>query len=223
MGTHPIFESDFDCLTEKMHTDVYFVALHDYETQQADEIELLQGDMIRLIDELESGWAMGERVSTGEQGVYPTNFVGPYQQGRSRTRSQESKASSVHFTPGGFDRYVKMIKNRPRRESTRRKPSRSFRVSKSKLKWGENSWSFFEPWRSFRFKDKDQAAKLKRTSQTWAGSLTSILRNPSPERKPTMKPKREERLEKEEERGRKREKKYVSTMEVPIRGGSQSP
>ena len=38
-----------------------------------------------------------------------------------------------------------------------------------------------------------------------------------------MKPKREERLEKEEERGRKREKKYVSTMEVPIRGGSQSP
>ena len=145
-----------------MHTDVYFIAQHDYERQQAVEIGLYQGDIIRFIDPLENGWAMGERVSTGEQGVYPTNFVVPYDQSRSRTRSQESKASSVHFTPGGFDRYVKMIKNRPRRESTRRKPSRSFRVSKSKLKWGENSWSFFEPWRSFRFKDKDQAGSVRK-------------------------------------------------------------
>ena len=47
-----------------------------------------------------------------------------------------------------------MIKNRPKRESTRRKPTRSFRIQKSKLKWGENSWSFFEPWKSFRFKDR---------------------------------------------------------------------
>ena len=62
-------------------------------------------------------------------------------------------------------------------------------------------------------------------SQTWKGSLTSILRNPSPERKPTKKPTKAEleKLEKLEERGRKREKKYVSTMEVPIRGGSSSP
>ena len=99
--------------------------------------------------------------------VYPTNFVIPYydqKSTRSRTRSQESKASSssVHFTPGGFDRYVKMIKTRPKRESTRRKPSRSFRISKSKLKWGENSWSFFESWRSFRFKDKDQAGSVRK-------------------------------------------------------------
>ena len=60
------------------------------------------------------------------------------------------------------------------------------------------------------------------------GSLTSILRNPSPERKPTKKPTKaelseHERKEKASERGRKREKKYVSTMEVPIRGGSASP
>ena len=62
-------------------------------------------------------------------------------------------------------------------------------------------------------------------SQTWKGSLTSILRNPSPERKPTKKPTKAEmeKIEKLEERGRKREKKYVSTMEVPIRGGSTSP
>lgn len=77
-----------------------------------------------------------------------------------------------------------MIKNRPKRESTRRKPTRSFRIQKSKLKWGENSWSFFEPWKSFRFKDrKTLENQLKRNSQAWQGSLTSILRNPSPDRK----------------------------------------
>ena len=69
-----------------MHTDVYFIAQHDYETQQADEIGLYQGDIIRFIDPLENGWAMGERVSTGEQGVYPTNFVVPYDDQKS-TRS----------------------------------------------------------------------------------------------------------------------------------------
>ena len=28
-----------------MHKDVYFVALHDYAAQQADEIELIQGNV----------------------------------------------------------------------------------------------------------------------------------------------------------------------------------
>ena len=84
----------------------------------------------------------------------------------------------------GFEKYIRMIKNRPKRESTRRKPTRSFRIQKSKLKWGENSWSFFEPWKSFRFKDrKTLENQLKRNSQAWQGSLTSILRNPSPDRK----------------------------------------
>ena len=50
-----------------MHTDVYFIAQHDYERRQADEIGLYQGDIIRFIDPLENGWAMGERVSTGER------------------------------------------------------------------------------------------------------------------------------------------------------------
>ena len=27
-----------------MHKDVYFIAVHDYETQQVDEIELIQGN-----------------------------------------------------------------------------------------------------------------------------------------------------------------------------------
>ena len=60
---------------------------------------------------------MGERVSTGEQGVYPTNFVALFEdkksksheksqksRDRKRSKSKESvtsKASSVHFTPGG--------------------------------------------------------------------------------------------------------------------------
>ena len=57
---------------------------------------------------------MGERVSTGEQGVYPTNFVALFEdkksklsqksKDRKRSKSKDSvtsKASSVHFTPGG--------------------------------------------------------------------------------------------------------------------------
>ena len=181
-----------------MPSDVYFVALHDYARQQVDEIELKAGDIIRFLDDLENGWALGE--VNGNSGAFPTNFVEIYRQKknekrRSRTRtvssgsskhSIKSDRSSIHFTPGGFDRYIKMMKNRPKRESTRRKPTRSFRIQKaknSKLKWGENSWSFFEPWKSFRFKDKNQLSNLKRNSAAWTGSLTSILRNPSPDRK----------------------------------------
>ena len=41
-----------------MHTDVYFIAQHDYERRQADEIGLYQGDIIRFLDPLENGWAI---------------------------------------------------------------------------------------------------------------------------------------------------------------------
>ena len=104
-----------------MHTDVYFIAQHDYETQQADEIGLYQGDIIRFLDPLKNGWAI----------IGWTRF--DWWTGR---LSDEFRCS-IWWSE------KHEIKNT---------------ITKSKLKWGENSWSFFETWISFRCKDKDQAA-----------------------------------------------------------------
>ena len=43
-----------------MSGDVFFVALHDYARQQVDEIDLKAGDVVRFLDDLENGWALGE-------------------------------------------------------------------------------------------------------------------------------------------------------------------
>ena len=53
-----LFRPKIEVSNEIMHTDVYFIAQHDYETQQADEIGLYQGDIIRFLDPLENGWAI---------------------------------------------------------------------------------------------------------------------------------------------------------------------
>ena len=113
-----------------------------------------------------AGPSLGERVSTGEQGVYPTNFVVPYddqKSTRSRTRSQSQSWNGARIAGLSLNRGYR-----------------------------------------FALRIRTRRLTLKRTSQTW-----TVLRNPSPERKPTMKPKKQEleRLEKADERGPKREKK----------------
>merc|ERR1712154_722049 len=118
MGTHPIFESDFDCLTEiKMGQNNMYVAQFDYLPQRVDELALMKGDIVRLVEEVEDGWAKGE--ANGDIGYFPTNFVLPMESERNKNSKSKSKKDQVHYTPGGFEKYVQMIKNRPRRESTR--------------------------------------------------------------------------------------------------------
>merc|ERR1712141_687568 len=62
MGTHPIFESDFDCLTEK--NEFYFFKQHDYDgNNQLDGIELIQA------------MTHYERMDIEDRGGDPTGYV----------------------------------------------------------------------------------------------------------------------------------------------------
>ena len=99
----------------------------------------------------------------GPTNCFPTNFTKPYTGGVSDETEgsiKSKKSSKVHYTPGGFHKYVEMMKSRPKAAGKRRKPSRAHRKLKNRLKWGENSWQFFEPWKSFRFKEQGYKGSL---------------------------------------------------------------
>lgn len=54
-----------------------FVATYAYSSKQDDELSFVVGDIIELITEVEDGWAKGKLKSTGQIGMFPTNFVAP--------------------------------------------------------------------------------------------------------------------------------------------------
>lgn len=51
--------------------------LYDYEPTQPDELKLVTGELIYILDKNleDEGWWKGESLSTGEVGVFPDNFV----------------------------------------------------------------------------------------------------------------------------------------------------
>lgn len=49
-------------------------ALYDYTAQRSDELNICEGDWIKVLHEDNENWWMGE-LENGDQGYFPANYV----------------------------------------------------------------------------------------------------------------------------------------------------
>lgn len=49
-------------------------ALYDYTAQRSDELNIIEGDVIKVLHEDNDNWWMGE-LENGDQGYFPANYV----------------------------------------------------------------------------------------------------------------------------------------------------
>ncbi|CAB3408439.1 unnamed protein product [Caenorhabditis bovis] len=52
-----------------------YIGTFEYTAQQPDELTFAVGDIIEFIEDVEDGWSKGKLKSTGQIGMFPTNFV----------------------------------------------------------------------------------------------------------------------------------------------------
>jgi E3 ubiquitin-protein ligase SH3RF len=52
-------------------------AIYPYTQQKADELELVKGDLYRVIEACKDHWFRGTHLKTGRVGVFPGNYVRP--------------------------------------------------------------------------------------------------------------------------------------------------
>jgi hypothetical protein len=52
-----------------------FKALYNYRPQNADELELLEGDTVYVLEKCDDGWFVGTSQRTGCFGTFPGNYV----------------------------------------------------------------------------------------------------------------------------------------------------
>ena len=50
-------------------------ALYDYKTQNDDELELKEGDVIYVMEKCDDGWFVGTSQRTDDFGTFPGNYV----------------------------------------------------------------------------------------------------------------------------------------------------
>lgn len=60
---------DFTVLREK------YIAIYQYLPQNEDELELLQGDSVLVVEKCDDGWYVGTCERTGAFGTFPGNYV----------------------------------------------------------------------------------------------------------------------------------------------------
>ena len=56
------------------------ITLFDYEACKGDELSFAEGEEIILLNNVDGGWWEGKKVSTGEVGWFPSNYVSPINQ-----------------------------------------------------------------------------------------------------------------------------------------------
>ncbi|CAB3408438.1 unnamed protein product [Caenorhabditis bovis] len=59
-----------------------YIGTFEYTAQQPDELTFAVGDIIEFIEDVEDGWSKGKLKSTGQIGMFPTNFVALKQMAR---------------------------------------------------------------------------------------------------------------------------------------------
>lgn len=52
-----------------------FIVLFPYEPQNEDELELLEGDIVKVVEKCDDGWFVGISERTGDFGTFPGNYV----------------------------------------------------------------------------------------------------------------------------------------------------
>merc|ERR1712048_965468 len=80
MGTHPIFESDFDCLTEclfgyEMEPNCRLIATDDFYAQEKRDLGFTKGQIIEFISVVDENWGRGQ--FNGRRGIFPLGFTKP--------------------------------------------------------------------------------------------------------------------------------------------------
>ncbi|XP_068145875.1 sorbin and SH3 domain-containing protein 2 isoform X15 [Drosophila tropicalis] len=66
--------------TDALHVDttsepVAYRALYKYRPQNSDELELLEGDLVHVLEKCDDGWFVGTSQRTGCFGTFPGNYV----------------------------------------------------------------------------------------------------------------------------------------------------
>ncbi|XP_053689650.1 sorbin and SH3 domain-containing protein 1 isoform X2 [Sabethes cyaneus] len=66
--------------TEVLHVDtsnepISYRALYNYKPQNSDELELLEGDLVYVLEKCDDGWYVGTSARTGCFGTFPGNYV----------------------------------------------------------------------------------------------------------------------------------------------------
>lgn len=55
--------------------DFRYRALYKYRPQNSDELELLEGDVVHVLEKCDDGWFVGTSQRTGCFGTFPGNYV----------------------------------------------------------------------------------------------------------------------------------------------------
>ncbi|XP_022916174.2 rho guanine nucleotide exchange factor 5 [Onthophagus taurus] len=76
-------------------------AVHDYVANQADELTLIRGDVIYVNRKMADGWYYGEKISGGECGWFPSNYIqeiaNPHVRARNLRQRYRLLAFSEHY------------------------------------------------------------------------------------------------------------------------------
>ncbi|KAI8622358.1 hypothetical protein BC830DRAFT_1089611 [Chytriomyces sp. MP71] len=82
--------------------DGSFIILFDYYPAMADELELHPGDRVTVVEEYDDGWAFGQHIRTGMQGLFPLDILQKYNSSRmgadTLRRIRESSRESMYST-----------------------------------------------------------------------------------------------------------------------------
>ena len=52
-----------------------FTVVFSYAPQNEDELELLEGDLVKVVEKCDDGWFVGISERTGDFGTFPGNYV----------------------------------------------------------------------------------------------------------------------------------------------------
>ncbi|KAA8915727.1 hypothetical protein TRICI_002134 [Trichomonascus ciferrii] len=97
----------------------YLLGIHDFRARSEDEISLLKGDHIKVLEtdkEFGDGWYIGENLTTGQAGLFPkvftTTLILPNKESSADDfYMQHNQAGSVHDTLTDIDEAISEINN----------------------------------------------------------------------------------------------------------------
>lgn len=59
------------------HAQKRYQAMYSYTAAEADEVSLMEGDLILDVEPIDEGWVFGCNQRTGQRGMLPANYVRP--------------------------------------------------------------------------------------------------------------------------------------------------
>ena len=77
--THTHVHTHTHTHTHNTHTHTQVVALYDYEAQGDQELDLVEGDMVTILQREDDVWWMGQKLNDGQSGMFPAAYVELYE------------------------------------------------------------------------------------------------------------------------------------------------